>query len=150
MRQFLEDFKAHNIRRKFCLISSWIAATGGVLLIGSSAVTLIYWANDNEPTPLTKASMFAGLGLLFGGTALTTGLALEDDRASELDANRIWAEIELRRAAREASRCQNCKFFSNHSDLYCAINPSYACTIEAESCVDFEEKSYSGENRTHQ
>ena len=85
--------------------------------------------------------MFAGLGLLLGGTALTTGLALEDDRTSELDANRIWAQIEAQRAAREASRCQNCRFFSNHSNLYCAVNPANACTPEAENCPDFEEKA---------
>jgi hypothetical protein len=65
MRQAVEDFMALNIRRKFCLISSWVAATGGALLIGSSAVTLAFWANDNEPTPITKAKNVCGIRITF-------------------------------------------------------------------------------------
>lgn len=140
IKQHIEDFKTLELGSKICLIGSWVAASGAGLLICTSAITVAHWMEGHEPDNGVKKALASGLGVLVGSALFTTGAALEDDRQSELSAEKVWEAVAERRAAREASPCPNCKNFHNDCDFYCAINPLIACTTEAKNCKDFELK----------
>lgn len=134
------EFKALEVGSKICLIGSWVAGAGAILLIGSCAVTVECWLSGSEPTPMIKKALATGLGIVVGGAIFTIGAAMEDDRQSDLAAENLYKRIEERRAQKETSPCPTCKFFTNDCDLYCAVNPIIACTPQAQNCKDFELK----------
>ena len=138
IKQHVEDFKALEIASKIFLIGFWITASGAALLLCTSVITVACWMQGNEPDSGIKKALMAGLGLAVGGAIFTVGAAMEDERQCNLNSENIRKKIEKRRALRDASPCPNCKYFSDDSDLYCALNPVVACTPEANNCSDFE------------
>lgn len=136
----LTEFIELDMSAKVCLVGSWVAASGAALLLGASACTVTFWLTGNEPNLMTKKTLAVGFAGVVGGAMFTTGAALESDRQTELESDLLTQRLEKRRAAREASPCPNCKYFSNHCDLYCSVNPLIACTPEANNCKDFEPK----------
>lgn len=132
------EFKAYKLSQKICLIGSWITAAGAGMLVASSATTVVYWSFGREPIPVIKKTLAYSLATTVGGAIFTIGAAMKDDQLDTIEHENFVAQFRSYQERLEKSICQNCQFFTNNSNLYCAVNPSIACTLEAENCPDFQ------------
>ncbi len=135
-----EEFKTLAPWSKAAVIGSWVAEAGAVILLGSSALTIGAWTLGVEPDALVKKSLALGLGMVTSGVLFATGAAQEADNRFFDDVT-LGAQAMMRQSKQKAaSKCPGCKYFNDDCQMYCAINPTTACTPAADSCSDFEPK----------
>lgn len=53
---------------------------------------------------------------------------------------RSWQQWQLSRTANSSIPCKKCHFYSNNTQLKCAVHPSTALTDQAENCPDYRLK----------